>query len=239
VSFRFRTTASVVIAVALALLLILLLGLIRRNDPSPEFYPVTGIDISHHQGPIDWEAVAASGIDFAFMKATEGRDFSDPRFEFNWQQAREAGVARGAYHFFTFCSPGLDQARHFLSVVPPEAAALLPAADVEFAGNCSGYGDLEQVRRELEIFLAEVERGWGRKPILYLTFRSKVQIADARFDEYPVWLRNVFWRLPNDAAGFWTLWQYSDDGEVPGVVGPVDRNVLHPDVSVESLRVGS
>ena len=235
--FRLGAAAGIVFAIGVSVLLALAI-LVRREGPNPERYRVSGIDVSHHQGPIDWPAVAESDVAFAFIKATEGRDFSDPRFEANWRAAGEAGIARGAYHFFTFCSPGLEQARHFLDVVPPDANALPPAADVEFSGNCTSYDDLETVQAELEIFLAEVERAWGREPILYLTFRSKLQIADARFDRYPVWLRNVFWRLPNDAASLWAIWQHADDGVVPGIDGPVDRNVLHPDLSLESLRIG-
>jgi lysozyme len=236
VQFRWRVLNGVVLALAV-LGLVAFAALVRRSDPTPDVYPVAGIDVSHHQGAIDWKAVAESDVAFVFMKATEGRDFSDPRFEFNWQQAKEVGLARGAYHFFTFCTPGLAQAKHFLRAVPPEVGALTPVVDVEFGGNCASYGDLEEIRKELQAFLLEVGRSWGRKPILYLTFRSKIQIADARFDEYPVWLRNIFWQLPNDASSLWTIWQYADDGEVVGIEGPVDRNVLHPKVSLASLRV--
>jgi len=225
-----------VLATALILVLTLLV-LIRGGPPDPERYTIGGIDVSHHQGSIDWHAVAGSDVRFAYIKATEGRDFLDADFEFNWREARERGIARGAYHYFTFCSSGLEQARHFLRVVPPEPGALVPVADIEFGGNCSSYGHLEEVRQELAIFLDEVERAWRRKPILYLTLRSKLQIADARFDGYPVWFRNVFWRLPNDIASQWVIWQYADDGRVPGIRGPVDRNVLHPDISVSALRV--
>lgn len=234
--FRLRAVTGIVFVVSFVLL-VAFVALIRRDGPNPKLYPVTGIDVSHHQGEIEWEAVAASGVEFVFIKATEGSDFSDPRFEFNWRQAKTAGIPRGAYHFFTFCSPGLDQARHFLTVVPPEPAALIPVADVEFSGNCTSYDDLEEVRGELAIFLAEIERAWGRKPMLYLTLRSNFEIADERFDAYPVWFRNVFWSLPNDLSSLWIVWQHADDGSVPGILGPVDQNVLHPDVSVASLQV--
>lgn len=234
--FRLGIAAGILSAIA-ALFLVAFLILVRREDPDPDLYPIRGIDVSHHQGEIDWSAVARDGVAFAFIKSSEGQDFSDPRFAFNWAESRNAGVPRGAYHFFTFCSPGLEQARHFLAVVPPEAGALTPATDVEFAGNCTSFEDLEDVRRELQVFLREVERAWGRKPILYLTLRSKLQIADSRFDGYPVWFRNIFWSLPNDASAVWDVWQYADDGRVAGIEGPVDQNVLHPHLSVASLRV--
>ena len=204
---RLATRVALVLLVAgaggLALLGLYRGGHVRFNAPSPTRFPHQGIDVSHHQGRIDWPAVAASGTAFAYIKATEGRDFRDRRFEENWREAAAAGIPRGAYHFFTFCSPGLEQARHFLAVVPPEPEALIPVADVEFGGNCTSYEDLETVRRELLVFLEAVEAAWGRKPMLYLTVRSMVQIADDRFDAYPVWFRNIFWRLPDDAASLW------------------------------------
>ncbi len=234
---RFRLTAAVLIGFVVVICALIFFGPIRLWPPNPAIYPVAGIDVSHHQGPIEWRAVAASGVRFAFIKATEGRDFLDPRFEFNWRAARQQGLPRGAYHFFTFCSPGLDQAANFLRVAPPEEGALAPVADVEFGGNCSSYGDLERVREELMIFLTEVEGAWGRKPILYLTARSRRELIDDRFGEFPLWLRNIWGRMREDGRTAWTLWQYTDDGQVPGIDGPVDKNVLHPEVSVVSLQV--
>tara|TARA_Y100001933_G_scaffold248756_1_gene283035 strand:+ start:378 stop:620 length:243 start_codon:yes stop_codon:yes gene_type:complete len=59
-----------------------------------------GIDVSHHQGAIDWAKVKAAGVHYCFMKATEGSTFKDKRFDFNWNQAKAHGIIRGAYHFF-------------------------------------------------------------------------------------------------------------------------------------------
>ncbi|WP_414707009.1 GH25 family lysozyme, partial [Rhizobium sp. UBA1881] len=71
------------------------------SPPSLADYPIQGIDISHHQGAIDWSALAAQpNVRFAIMKATEGGDHRDTRFAENWQAAKNAGIVRGAYHFF-------------------------------------------------------------------------------------------------------------------------------------------
>ncbi|HEX2267270.1 MAG TPA: GH25 family lysozyme [Actinomycetota bacterium] len=94
-----------------------------------------GIDVSHHQGTIDWRRVAADNISFAYIKASEGTDHRDRRFDVNWSRAGEAGIERGAYHFFTLCSPGDGQARNFLDALPPDGDALPPAVDLEIAGN--------------------------------------------------------------------------------------------------------
>src|SRR5690606_30808246 len=84
------------------------------NKPHPgvaraHALPVHGIDVSRHQGTIDWHAVARAGTRFAFIKATDGGDHLDPKFHENWQRAREAGVPRGAYHFVYWCRPAHEQ----------------------------------------------------------------------------------------------------------------------------------
>jgi Glycosyl hydrolases family 25 len=77
---------------------------------APLWYNVIGVDVSNHQGDIDWPALAGSKIAFAYIKATEGGDFRDKRFQLNWEGAKRAGLARGAYHFFTQCRSGAEQA---------------------------------------------------------------------------------------------------------------------------------
>jgi len=86
--------------------------------PSDDLYPHQGIDVSHYQGRIDWRALPAQGVDFAYIKASEGGDLRDDAFAANWAGAERAGIARGAYHFFTLCRPGADQAANFIAAVP-------------------------------------------------------------------------------------------------------------------------
>ncbi|HEX8099092.1 MAG TPA: GH25 family lysozyme, partial [Actinomycetota bacterium] len=83
---------------------------------------------------INWRRVRAAGIEFAYIKASEGTDVSDPRFRPNWDGARAAGLETGAYHFFSLCSPGLDQAGNFLQAAPAARDAMPPAVDLEIAG---------------------------------------------------------------------------------------------------------
>ena len=104
-------------------------------EPDRTSYPVRGIDVSHHQKEIDWRKVARDDVAFAFIKATEGGDHRDTRFARNWREAQAAGVKVGAYHFFTFCRSGLDQARNFLGALGPETGTLPAALDLEFGGN--------------------------------------------------------------------------------------------------------
>ena len=210
-------------------------GWILLNRPDPAEFPVRGIDVSHHQGEIDWPQVAGAGIRFAYLKASEGRDLRDPRFRANWDGADAAGIARGAYHFFTFCSPGSEQAAHFIASAPPTPGALTPVADVEFVGNCKSYGSLERVRAELRVFLEAVARRWGAPPILYVTPESHERVSAGRFAEHPVWIRSVVDEPAPDAFGGWLIWQFSETGRIPGIRGPVDLDVLRPGVELRSL----
>jgi lysozyme len=88
---------------------------------------VIGVDVSNHQGDIDWPTLASSNVAFAYIKATEGGDFRDKRFQLNWEGAKRAGLARGAYRFFTQCRSGAEQAKAFIAAVPRDEGALPPS----------------------------------------------------------------------------------------------------------------
>lgn len=101
-----------VLLAVLTLAAIALAIAVLRPRPAGQ-YRVRGIDVSHHHGEIDWAQVAQSGVAFVSVKASEGGELSDPRFLANVTGARAAGLKVGAYHFFTFCRPGEDQAKTF------------------------------------------------------------------------------------------------------------------------------
>lgn len=198
----------------------------REYRPDRDRYPIRGIDVSHHQGSIDWSKVAGDDVAFAYLKATEGGDFRDRAFARNWREARDAGIAVGAYHFFTFCRPGADQAANVLTVVPVEADALPLAVDLEFGGNCGRTPDGATMRRELDAFLVPVERAYGKPALLYVT----PEFLDAYRTHLParaLWRRSIL-RKPDGAAP-WRLWQYHNRGRVDGIAGPVDLNVFVDD----------
>lgn len=209
-------------------------GLVQVNQPAENEFTVRGIDVSHHQGSINWSEVSGAGIRFAYIKATEGRDFHDPRFQVNWGAAAAAGLARGAYHFFTFCSPGREQAEHFLRVARPTPGALVPVADVEFVGNCKSWRSLDAIRAELRVFLQLLEQAWGVAPILYITPEAYEQVLAGQFGSYSIWVRSVLLQPAPDAYGAWLIWQFSETGRVPGISGPVDLSVLRPGATLAS-----
>lgn len=197
----------------------------KHWHPSEESHPLQGIDVSHHQGQIDWSVLPGQGVDFAWIKATEGGDWTDPRFAENWEGAGLAGIRRGAYHFFTLCRSGADQAANFVATVPADADALPPAVDLEFLGNCSDRPAIEDVAGELADFLALVEEHAGQPAILYLTeeFDEAYQVS-AQVDR-PLWLRSMVLE-PDFGARDWTVWQVSNFRMVQGIDGRVDWNVM-------------
>lgn len=195
--------------------------------PSTQRYPRQGIDVSHHQGAIRWAALPRT-VGFAYIKASEGGDHRDARFAENWTGARTAGIAHGAYHFFTLCRPGAEQATNFMAAVPRDPGMLPPAVALEFGGNCAARPTPEALVRELRAFLSRTDAHFGQPTILHLTreFDAGYGIS-RRFARHPLWLRSLFIE-PDWGARPWTMWQASSVRRIPGIAGPVDWNVLRP-----------
>lgn len=196
----------------------------HRTDPRPEPRPTLGIDASHHQGDIDWAAVAGDGYEFAYLKASEGSTFTDPRFADNRERARRAGLRVGGYHYFSLCSGGAAQAAHFVGVLGEAGrGALPPAVDLELAGSCTTPPGRAGLLAEVRTFLDAVERATGREPVVYLypEFEAAYGFAD-ELGGYRQWVRNLDGRPRRD----WWMWQRSATATVAGVRGPADVNVL-------------
>lgn len=221
-----RWVAGIGIALALATVVALgHFGVLWFVRPSVERFPVRGIDVSHHQGDIDWAAVAASGrVEFAYLKATEGGDWVDPTFATNWAESAQAGIPRGAYHYFTFCRSGAEQAENFIANVPVDEHALAPAIDLEFVGNCTERPAVTDLHGEIEIFASALEQHYGRRPIIYTTeeFHDRIGVLE----DHELWLRDLFGE-PDFAESGWRIWQFHSRARLPGIDGPVDLNVFN------------
>jgi lysozyme len=183
-------------------------------------YSVYGIDVSHHQGAIDWARVAASGqVAFAWIKATEGVHHRDSRFAENWRAARGHDIAVGAYHYYSMCRTGRAQADHFIATVPKAPNGLPHAVDVEHDARCNRVVPSD-LALQLEDFLDRLEAHYGTRPLLYATERYRAEHASG--------VRAGRWvaAYSRPPSGPWQFWQYSPRGRVPGIRGPVDRNVF-------------
>ena len=193
---------------------------------NPEDFTLQGIDVSHHQGRIEWDDVAEAGVYFAFVKATEGTDWIDPRGQSNWKGAKDAGLRVGAYHYYLACKPGGAQAEHFIDIVPIDASALPPVIDLEHAQNCGLDQPVEEVRAEISVMISKLRRHYGKDPILYTTNSFYSDWLQQAFPANPIWIRDIqkYPALPDGRD--WTIWQYSHRGRVSGIEGEVDLNVM-------------
>lgn len=192
----------------------------------PSHFPVRGIDVSHHQGAVDWTEVRRAGtVDFVFLKATEGTTHRDRRFSRNWKQARAQGLRVGAYHYLTLCADGASQAEHFIGRVPKVAGGLPPVVDIEPDTRCNRGSRLLGVAGVVQDWLTAVEAHYGRTPIVYTSssfYRS--HLAGAELDAH-LWAAG-YSREPRTPGRDWLFWQYTDRGALAGISGPVDHNVF-------------
>lgn len=197
--------------------------------------PLRGIDVSHYSGAVDWEAVRGAGYDFAYVKATEGVDSPDPAFADHWRRLGELGVPRGAYHFYVTEDDPEEQARFFLEIAGLRPGDLAPAVDIELIGHGTKPGLAERLQTFLEI----VARETGVRPIVYTSPKFWNAHLTSAFGDHPLWVAEYGVPEPQVPTGWerWTLWQHRDDHSIPGVEKDADLSVLHPEITLDELRI--
>lgn len=234
-----------VLTVLFLLMGCLVLILTKRLHPNEWFvrsYPIKGTDISHYQGKTDMTSWEEQDLDFVYIKATEGSSHVDEQFEDNWREAEGKSLFVGAYHFFSFDSPGEEQAEHFVRTVGDLSGKLLPVLDVEY------YGDKEKnppkqedLNRELTACLERLEEEYGVKPMLYTTYKVYFKYLKEDFSEYPLWIRNVYFKPGRELGRKWDFWQYTDTAQLEGYQGEekyIDCNVFRGTLEeLEEYRV--
>ena len=184
-----------------------------------------GIDVSHHQGIINWGKVVA---DFVFIKATEEESFVDQRFKANWIGAQTHNIPVGAYHFFNPAKDAGIQAKHFCDVLLSVTGKRLPPVlDIEKTGGVSQSLILKKVKKWLDY----VAQATDQVPIIYTypAFLKQIRLSKTCLD-YPLWIANYRVEVPQiDGWPDWTFWQYNDRGKIPGINGLVDVNYYSDD----------
>jgi lysozyme len=191
----------------------------------PEGFPAFGIDVSHHQGEIDWEKLFVKErydtiIHFVYCKATEGSDHLDTQWKKNRAELQRLNIPNGAYHFFSPQTEPRPQAAHFLAHWKKSDLDLPPVLDVE----SEGFSD-EDLIAKMKIWLKVVEDKTGMRPIIYtsLNFFETKFIND--FKNYKFWIA-AYSRKPECIDDSRIIhWQYSEAGELPGFAEKVDLNV--------------
>ena len=193
----------------------------------PAGYRVHGIDVSHYQGDIDWKMLGQTRqgqfpIQFIFMKATEGGDYTDDRFAANFDSARVHGFVRGAYHFYNPKTDANKQADFFIQSVKLEPGDLPPVLDIEKKGK-----DMKKLQADLKVWLRKVENHYGVKPIIYASYKFKTRyLNDSVFNTYPYWIAQYYVDSVR-YEGDWRFWQHTDVGTLPGIDEKVDLNVFN------------
>lgn len=208
-------------------------GFVRYPEfgiPVPAGYSIHGIDVSKYQSKIDWKEVKAMNVKgiqmrFAFIKATEGTSNSDPRFERNWTNSKEAGITRGAYHFFIANRDGKQQAENFIDEVALEKGDLPPVLDIEQLNGTNP----ERLRQEAKKWLETVEEHYNVKPIIYTNVDFYTSYLGEEFDKYIFWAAHYHSNGKPRVEREWHFWQHSDQGRVNGIRTPVDFNVFSGD----------
>lgn len=204
-------------------------GYVYHNDILASNYKIQGIDISHHQEKINWKQVDKK-YKFVIMKATEGKDFQDTDFFYNWTNARINGFTVGAYHFFSMLSSGSDQADFYISKVPYSEKTLPPVIDLEIPTR----HPKEKVLKEMNDMITKLEKHYKKRVIIYVTYHTYNAYIKGEFPNNKLWIRDIKF-IPNLAENDrWVIWQVSNRGRVKGVPPPTDKNVLRYE-SLEKL----
>ena len=201
----------------------------------PDKVQFDGIDVSKHQGYIDWSQLKShSKIKFVFIKATEGTDYVDPRYKENIRNARKNGFKVGSYHFLTTKSSATTQFHNFIRTVNREEQDLLPVIDVETIGRWSS----QQLRDSIKVFADLVEDYFGCKPLIYTSEKFFTKHLGRSFAHYPLFIAKYSPNQPN--IGYkWILWQFSDNGQfkpaVKGNYGAVDMSRFNKDCDISDI----
>ena len=212
------------------LLIIIIIFIIayNENNISMNFHvpssQIWGIDLSHHQGNVDWSLLSEQKPHFVFLKATEGTSHIDTKYHSFKRNAKHHSIKTGSYHFFNFNKDGRVQAHFFCSIADVKQGELPPVLDVETSGN--NVPSREKVTFEILEFIAAVESNTGVKPIIYCNRRFyNKYLKNYLEQDYPLWICD-YNKKPN---GNWLFWQKTDKHKLRGIKGNVDLNYFNGD----------
>lgn len=228
-----RKAISLGVGIAVLIIIVLIIYGVTNtfNQEKRADHLVKGVDLSAYQGEIDWKLLAEQNIDFAFIKATEGKDYVDEQFKTNWEKSQKTELKVGAYHFLSYETTGKEQAANYIKNVTVTDKNLPPVVDLELYGIYEANPlPKEQVKVILDEFLKEMESNYGVKPIIYTTQRIFNMYIGTDYKDYKIWIVDLdnSWpdTLPNGEK--FTFWQYSHRGMMDGYNGDetfIDMNL--------------
>ncbi len=201
-----------------------------RPSDFPDGYDVHGIDLSHYQDEVDWDRLRAIDqygdtipFQFVFIKATEGLLIEDHLFDEHWEDAKDHGVVRGAYHYFLPDRNARVQAANFIASVHLKKGDLPPVVDVEeLRGKTK-----EQLKVSLSEFVGMIEAYYHVKPIIYSNMNFIEDFLMKDFKDYPFWIAHYYQNeIQTPDSIQWLFWQHTDKADLLGVKGNADANVF-------------
>ncbi|KIP06352.1 glycoside hydrolase family 25 protein [Phlebiopsis gigantea 11061_1 CR5-6] len=197
---------------------------------------IPGIDVSHYQGTINWSTVKANGVQWAYIKATEGTGYEDPEFSANYDGATTAGLIRGGYHFaHPDESSGATQATYFLAHGggwSADGITLPGALDIEYGTSTECYGlSASAMVSWIADFSNTYHSKTGVYPVIYTTtdwWTTCTGNSAAFASTNPLWLARYASAVGTLPAGwsYETFWQYADSGSNPG-----DQDIFNGDAA--------
>lgn len=190
----------------------------------PSGFASIGLDVSHHQGKINWEEVFAEDsyvdIDFVYLKATEGKNHKDTQFDRNRRILKSKKVKHGAYHFFATKSYPWPQVENFFNHYTYKLGDLPPVLDVEL----EGYSDSDLIAK-MKIWLDAVETKIGVRPIIYTSNHFYNTKFRGKFPRTKFWLAS-YSKEPKHLTDEAVIhWQWTESAKITGIRENVDLNV--------------
>lgn len=172
---------------------------------------------------------------FVLMKATEGKDFMDTDFLYNWNKAQLSGFKVGAYHFFSMQSTGRAQAFYYISKVPKIDDSFPPIIDVELSRKYEKTKVIQNLKEMIQI----LEAKYKKKVIIYTDYKSYNNFIKGELLAQPLWIRDIKKQPKIEEDDRWIIWQYSNRGRVKGIDGFTDKNVLryNLDYYIKKLKI--
>lgn len=193
-----------------------------------------GIDVARYQGDIDWQTVSKEKILFVYIKATEGKTYTDPKFHQNIKGAQKAGLKVGAYHFFRMTSGAREQFNHFYSQVGKYDMDLIPMIDVEKDDG----KPKSQLQDSLDVFINLVKQNFGKKPMIYGTQRSYNTYCAPKYNNLHLYIGRYGSNAPEIIGkGSYTIWQYSELGKINGIPKEVDLCRFRKGYGVKDIKL--
>ena len=227
---RFDKNSNLLYVTMISTMLLIMCGFSLICCSQEETKKSFGIDISHHNGEIDWGIVPS--VDFVYIKATEGATYIDPMYKINLKGAKSRKYKVGAYHYFGTSSSAIKQFENFRKQVKRTDVDLIPVVDVEECKNWSP----QQFRDSLEVFAQLIKSHYGVSPMIYSVNSFYNKYCAPHFNRYHLMIGR-YGDFPPFIKGKvnYTIWQRSEKGKVKGVPKPVDINYFNPKYTIDHI----